>query len=222
METDRGALVRTLVYGGVCGTACTSVSVDVRLEGATDRPDDEAKIVARVQRGDREAFGALVRGYAQRAYAVAYCVLQHREDAEDVVQESYIAALDAIDTFERGRPFAPWFLRIVLYRSMNARKARGVRERHSMAEVPDVGGGVAEMSGPERSEVRARFAAALEELPEQQRLVVQLADVDGYSSQDIGVMLDMPSGTVRWHLHGARAALRRVLAPLRAEGSTHE
>jgi RNA polymerase sigma-70 factor (ECF subfamily) len=134
------------------------------------------------------------------------------------VQESFVAALDAIDTFEPRRPFAPWFLRIVLYRSLNARKARAIHDRHSVSEAPDVAGGGTELSAPERSEIRARFAVALEELPEQQQLVVQLADVDGYSSRDIGVMLDMPSGTVRWHLHAARVALRLALAPLRGEG----
>ena len=170
-----------------------------------------------MRRGEREAFGALVRRYAQRAYSVAYRVLRQREDAEDVVQESFVAALDAIDTFEGGRPFAPWFLRIVLYRSLNARKARVVREQHSMGELSEGAGGEAEMSAAERSEIRTRFVAALAELPEQQRIVVQLADVDGYSSKDIGVMLDMPRGTVRWHLHVARAALRRALAPLRRE-----
>jgi RNA polymerase sigma-70 factor (ECF subfamily) len=193
------------------------VSVDVRLEGPTDRPNDEAEIVARVQRGEREAFGALVRSYAQRAYAVAFRVLRHREDAEDIVQESFIAALDAIDTFELGRPFAPWLLRIVMYRSINARKARSARERHLGSES-GVGAGATVsggLSAPERSEIRSKFAEALDGLPEQQRLVVQLADVDGYSSQEIGEMLDMPSGTVRWHLHAARAVLRRTLAPLR-------
>jgi RNA polymerase sigma-70 factor, ECF subfamily len=177
-------------------------------------PGEEAEIVARVQRGDREAFSILVRSHARRAYAVAYRVLRQHEDTEDVVQESFLAALDGIDRCKPGRPFGPWFLRIVMYRSINARRTRAVRER-PVAEQVDVTD--ATLSAPERGEIRSRFKAALAQLSEAQRLVVQLADVDGYSSQDIGAMLDMPRGTVRWHLHAARAALRRLLAPLRGE-----
>jgi RNA polymerase sigma-70 factor, ECF subfamily len=208
---------RRLRHQHAAGIARHGDSLPGTHERDMDRPDDEGEIVARVQRGEREAFGVLMRRHAQRAYAVAYRVLRHNEDAEDVVQESFVAALDGIDTFEIGRPFAPWLLRIVMYRSINARRSRMSRERHVLAEPADAASGVGALTAPERSEIRTRFGEALRGLPEQQRLVVQLSDVDGYSSQEIGDMLDMPSGTVRWHLHTARTVLRRVLAPLRGE-----
>ena len=66
----------------------------------------------------------------------------------------------------------------------------------------------------ERSEIRQRFRTALDALPRQQRVIVELSDIDGRSSTEIGEMLDLPRGTVRWHLHQARKALRTTLADL--------
>jgi RNA polymerase sigma-70 factor (ECF subfamily) len=188
-------------------------------DGWPPSPQDEGELVARVQRGDRAAFDVLARRYARRAYEVAYRVLRHRQDAEDLVQDAFMAALDGIATFDTGRPFAPWFFRIVVNRSLNARKARAARERHLRpAELREddahaaVGGG-----DVERAEIRERFAAALARLPERQRLIVQLADVDERTSAEIGEMLHLPSGTVRWHLHQARRVLREALAPLKRQ-----
>lgn len=177
--------------------------------------EEEAAIIARVQRGDREAFGVLVRRYSQRAYAVAYRVMRHSEDAQDLVQDAFVAALDGIATFDTARPFGPWLMRIVTYRGINARKSRSVRERHvRVAPVEDADAAVAAPDA-ERAEIRERFAAALGALPDRQRTVVQLADVDGHTSQEIGRMLGISDGTVRWHLHTARATLRAALAPFR-------
>jgi RNA polymerase sigma-70 factor (ECF subfamily) len=66
----------------------------------------------------------------------------------------------------------------------------------------------------ERAEIRERFQHALAALPQHQRLIVELSDIDGRSSTEIGEMLDLPRGTVRWHLHQARKALRIALAAL--------
>jgi RNA polymerase sigma-70 factor (ECF subfamily) len=176
---------------------------------------EEAAIIARVQRGDREAFGVLVRRYSPRAYAVAYRVMRHSEDAQDLVQDAFVAALDGIATFDLARPFGPWLTRIVTYRGINARKSRSARERHvRVAPVEDADAAVAPPDA-ERAEIRERFAVALGALPDRQRTVVQLADVDGHTSQEIGRMLGISDGTVRWHLHTARATLRAALAPFR-------
>ena len=176
---------------------------------------EEAAIIARVQRGDREAFGALVRRYSARAYAVAYRVMRHSEDAQDLVQDAFVAALDGIASFDTTRPFGPWLMRIVTYRGINARKSRTVRERHLRVAPVDDGDAAVAATNPERAEIRERFAAALAALPDRQRTVVQLADVDGHTSQEIGRMLGISDGTVRWHLHTARATLRTALAPFR-------
>lgn len=180
-------------------------------------PDDEQAcertLIVRVQRGDLDAFDVLARRYARRAFAVAYRILQHAQDAEDVVQDAFIAALDGLASFDTTRPFAPWFLRIVANRALNAASARSTRERH-VAVMRLWNDEAAAMDGDpaERSEIREYFRQALATLPRQQRLIVELSDVDGHSSTEIGEMLDLPRGTVRWHLHQARRTLRRALA----------
>lgn len=184
--------------------------------------EEETALVRRVQGGDRDAFNALSRAHARRAFAIAYRILRHQQDAEDLVQDAFIAALTAIDTFDATRPFGPWFNRIVANRALNAVTARSTRERHAGApglgytETERLEGSTDLGADAERTEVRERFERALADLTEPQRIVVQLSDVDGYSSIEIGDLLGMPPGTVRWHLHQGRSKLRLALANLRS------
>ncbi len=178
-------------------------------------PDDEQRLVVRVQQGDRDAFDELARRYARRAFAIAYRILRHTHDAEDLVQDAFIAALDAIHSFDPARPFAPWFFKIVVNRALNAANARSTRERYVTVIHLWNNDAVALDGDPaERSEIRTRFQSAIEALPRHQRLIVELSDIDGRSSTEIGEMLDLPRGTVRWHLHQARKTLRVALATL--------
>lgn len=189
-----------------------------RDAGDAPSPDEERALVARVRAGDAAAFDVLVRRHLRRAYAIAYRVLLHREDAEDLVQDAFMTALERIEMFDTRRPFAPWLNRIVLNRALNARKARALRRAEPVPgsvsdtrAAPDV--------DAERAEVRDRFAAALERLPERQRLVVRLIDGEGLDSAAVAAMLDVTPGTVRWYLHQARIALRAALAPLHGDDS---
>ena len=178
-------------------------------------PDDELELVLRIQRGDRAAFDELARRYARRAFAIAYRILRQTQDAEDLVQDAFIAALDAIDSFDSTRPFGPWFFKIVVNRSLNAASARSTRERHvSVIHLWNHDAGHVDFDPAERSEIRTRFQAAIAMLPRHQRLIVELSDVDGRSSTEISEMLDLPRGTVRWHLHQARKTLRETLGLL--------
>jgi RNA polymerase sigma-70 factor, ECF subfamily len=192
-------------FGGVGGAAAVP-----------DEPrDDERDLVVRVQHGDREAFDELARRHARRAFAIAYRILRHTQDAEDLVQDAFIAALDRIGTFDPTRPFAPWFFKIVVNRALNAASARSTRERHvTVTYLWNSDAAAVEFDPAERSEIRHRFQKALDALPQQQRVIVELSDVDGRSSTEIGEMLDLPRGTVRWHLHQARKTLRAALADL--------
>ena len=110
-----------------------------------------------------------------------------------------MTALQRIDSFEEGRPFGPWFFRILVNRGLNARKRRALR---ATDVIPD--GTATALCSPdrdaERGELRDRLRAAMERLPERQRVIVQLFELEG---------------TVRWHLHEARRALRADLAPYR-------
>ena len=191
------------MVGGFGGTAAVP----------NEEPDDERGLVFRVQQGERDAFDELARRYARRAFAIAYRILRHTQDAEDLVQDAFIAALDAIGSFDADRRFAPWFFRIVVNRALNASSARSTRERHvTVTNLWNNDAGAVDFDPAERSEIRHRFQQALAALPRQQRLIVELSDIDGRSSTEIGEMLDLPRGTVRWHLHEARKTLRSALA----------
>jgi RNA polymerase sigma-70 factor (ECF subfamily) len=174
----------------------------------------ETELVRRVQGGDAEASDTLVRQFLPRAFAVAYRVLGHREDAEDVVQEAFVAALRGIDRFELGRPFAPWLYRIVVNRAISARRGRTLRLTETLGDDAASAAG-SPLADTLRGEVRERFMAALARLPERQRLSVEWHDVDGLTADEIGALLGISGGTVRWYLHQARQVLRQALAPLR-------
>ncbi len=193
-------------------TAASALPVDIApARAAAAAVDDEPALVERVRRGDPAAFDALVTRYMRRAFAVAYRLLGNREDAEDLVQETFMAVLQKIDRFERGRPFSPWFFRILVNRGLNARKARAVR---ATDEIPDhaATAGASPERHAERTELQARLRRAMEALPERQRVIVQLFELEGFGGPEIAEILEISDGTVRWHLHEARKALRQALA----------
>ncbi len=172
---------------------------------------DDAALVTRARAGELDAFDVLVLHYMDRAYAVALRLMRQREDAEDLVQDAFVQALQMLDRFDAGRPFGPWFFRILVNRGLNLRRSRKVRTTEEMpADVPAAEDTPARLF--ERSELRERLCAAIEELPERERLVVELFELEGFDSAQIADILEMPRGTVRWHLHEARRTLRRQLA----------
>jgi RNA polymerase sigma-70 factor, ECF subfamily len=192
------------------GDATPSGSEDPAGEPDGERAPSDADLVDAARGGDTQAFDALVRRYMRRAFAVAYRLLGRRPDAEDALQDAFVAALTKLDTFDRQRPFGPWLLRIVANRSINLRKGLAVRRTE-----PIPAGVASRAASPleeaERSEVRAELQRALAQLPEQQRWILELFELDGFTGPEIAEMLDLPAGTVRWHLHQARHRLRAVL-----------
>jgi RNA polymerase sigma-70 factor (ECF subfamily) len=197
-----------------------SVSLSVSANAPAERPETperlaaaerDGALVARARAGDGAAFDVLVRTYMEQAFRVAFRVVGHREDAEDLVQEAFMAAHQYLDSFEMGRPFGPWLVRIVLNRGSNLRRSR-VR-RSTEPEVDGVSEAPSALLESERSDTGKILQKALDTLSERQRMIVTLFDVDGLTSSEIGEMMDLAPGTVRWHLHEARQHLRNVLAP---------
>jgi RNA polymerase sigma-70 factor, ECF subfamily len=184
--------------------------------GAAQAAVQDALLLERVRRGDEAAASELVRRHMGRAFSIAFRILEHREDAEDVVQESFMRAFERLDTLERARPFHPWFHRIVVNQALNYRRGRSVRRTEQIpVNAPSTAPSPA--ADAERAELRSRLREAAELLPERQRLIVQLFDLEGLASGEIGEILGMAEGTVRWHLHQARRVLREALEPLKKE-----
>lgn len=179
----------------------------------TDDFDHERELLERIRAGERDAFGELVGRYVSRAMALAMRLLRHRQDAEDLVQDAFLSALQHIDSFDLSRPFWPWLSRIIVNRGLDVAAARTSRATYALDEdVRDNRPSPAEVM--ERGEVRERFSRTLAALPERRRLVVQLFEVDGFSVAEIAKLLDSSPATIRWHLHVARRQLRNALGPL--------
>jgi RNA polymerase sigma-70 factor, ECF subfamily len=172
----------------------------------------EAALVERVKAGDPAAFDRLVREHMRRAFSVAYRLLGHREDAEDLVQEAFIVSLEKIETHQAGRAFGPWFYRILVNRGLNARKSRALRRTEALPEEAPAGE-LSPLRHAEQAQLREKLRIALDGLPDRQRQVIELFELEGFSGREIAEIMDLPDGTVRWHIHQARKALQDALAP---------
>jgi len=137
-------------------------------------------------------------------------LLRHREDAEDLVQDAFLSALQHIESFDLSRPFWPWLSRIIVNRGLDLAASRSARSTDFLAEsVSDARPTPAESA--ERGEIRDEFQRTLVELPARRRLVVQLFEVDGFSVAEIAKLLNWTGSKVKVRAHRARAHLRRVL-----------
>lgn len=168
----------------------------------------DAVLVGRALEGDARAFETLVRRYGRAAFGVAVAVVKEPADAEDVVQDAFIRALERLEDCRDPSKFGAWFLRIVRNRAHSVRRYLGVREAAPLDAVPTASDRPGPHREAERSELRADLLAALSELKEVQRQVVLLHDMEGWKHREIGELLDLPEGTVRAHLFHARRALR--------------
>ena len=175
----------------------------------SDALHDEPGLVDRVRVGDSEAFAVLVERYAEQAFAVAYGFLQHPEDAEDLVQDAFIRALERIDTLRPGSAFGAWFYRLVVNSALNRR--RYLARRRTYTIPPDARGSSDPAGSANRAELRRRLAVALRSLPDELEMVVVLHDLEGFTHPEIGEMMGIPEGTSRSHLFRARRMLRDSL-----------
>lgn len=168
-------------------------------------------LVTRAKAGDGEAFEALVRLHLRAAYTVALGVTNDPADAEDVVQDSFVAALERIEDCHDPDRFSGWLMSIVRNRALNLRRSQAVRTTSPLEDVVSA----ASTSNPEsdaaRTLLRDDLTAALGELTETQRSVVLLHDLEGYKHREIGATLGISEGASRFHLSTARAILRAKL-----------
>ena len=165
-------------------------------------------LVRRAQAGDSQAFGALVGRYMRAAYAVSLSVTGRHDDAEDAAQEGLIVALERLDDCRAPDRFAGWLLTIVRNRARNLVRREVLRDTDAVPETAAARGRTPEKAA-EHAELQERLGTALRRLPEVQRKIVLLHDLEGWRHREIAEHLGMPSGTVRSHLHFARKSLRR-------------
>lgn len=173
--------------------------------------ETDAALVLRVRAGSRDAAGCLAERYLRAARAVALSVVRDVDLAEDVCQDAFVYAMSRIDECRDPARFGGWLLTIVRNRGRNCIRARGAaRAAHAEAAFADESRTAPDPSA-EQIEARERLLAALGLLSEVRRSVLLLHDLEGWTHDEIAGLLDLPSGTVRSHLHYARKRVRTLL-----------
>ncbi len=188
----------------------------------------DGELVERARKGDRDAFRELVERYQRKIATLALGMLRNREDALDVVQETFTKAFQSLDRFKGDAGFYTWTYRIAVNLCIDHQR----REAKMPLATPDphesgdravdpvallVDG--AEQGDPFQrtldSEIAHKLSAAIAELTPEHRAVILLREVDGLSYEEISRVLDCPKGTVMSRLHYARRQLQERLRALR-------
>lgn len=168
--------------------------------------------------GDADAYSTLVERYGGRVYNIALRITNDRDAANDCAQEAFIRAYRALHQYDPGLPFGPWLYRIATNASLNHVQRwhaheTAVEEFPESSEEPE--------EGPEATALRreelAEVVSAMEELPAAYRAALTLRHMQQLSYQEVADALGIPLGTVKTHLHRARAALKARMAARRKE-----
>jgi RNA polymerase sigma-70 factor (ECF subfamily) len=191
----------------------------------TDRPqpNDDALLAQRIRSGDREALGELYDRYASVALATALRVVVDREQAEDLVHDTFVAVWQKIDRFDQARgSLRAWLLTIVRNRAIDrlraARPTLGVDEADEQSLLrtganPTWEAAIARLSA-------AELRLALDGLPAEQRQAIELAYFGGNTYREIAVLTNVPLGTANGRLRLALAKLREALRQTDAAPAT--
>jgi RNA polymerase sigma-70 factor, ECF subfamily len=165
---------------------------------------DERARVRGAQRGSVSDLEALYRTHWPRAYRAAYLVTHDAAAAEDIAQEAFLAAIRALDTFDRRRPFGPWLHRIVVNRAIDWTRARKLRAEVELTEsLP---------AAPERPRApREDVVAALARLAPEHRAVIVMRHLLEFTPGEIAEALGLPRGTVNSRLRRGLDALQEEL-----------
>jgi RNA polymerase sigma-70 factor (ECF subfamily) len=173
---------------------------------------------------DQAQFADLTMEYMGSLYSAALRMTRNPADAEDLVQETYLKAYRAFGSFKEGTNLKAWLYRILTNTFINSYRAR--KRRPEQTDIDDVEdlylyrrlGGLEAVSAGRSAEeevlehfTESEVKAAVEALPEQFRMAVLLADVEGFSYKEIAEILDIPIGTVMSRLHRGRKALQKTL-----------
>ena len=185
----------------------------------TEFPDEE--LIRRTLGGNEEAFRELVERYKSRAFSVAVGIVGNRDDALDVVQESFVKTYYRLKEFRFGSNFYTWFYRLLVNQAIDRWRKTG-----RSAEVPFDEGWLSEETTPPdaftspatpeellmRRELGELLQNAIAALPEHHRAVILLREVEGMPYEDIAKAMGCSVGTVMSRLHYAREKLKSALS----------
>jgi len=195
-------------------------------EAKTRAPSPEAaaerKLVEQARRGDLDAYDQLVRRYQERIYSTIYHMTANHEDANDLVQETFIKAFAALKSFKGGSSFYTWIYRIAVNKTINFLKQRSHRQGMSLNDLdcnaendPDLVALISHQT-PRRdaalAELQKKLNEAMAKLSHEHRMVVTLHDIQGMPHEEIAHIMDCNIGTVRSRLFYARQQLQGLLS----------
>jgi len=183
----------------------------------------EKQIIIKAQKGDRNSFNKLVKNYYQKGFAVAFRYTYNSNDAEDLLQDAFLKAYKNIDSFDTNKDFGPWFFKILVNSCINfLRKKKIKRTLFSFKEdYKEIGIDIEQTQeysigdNPEKNtmngELSVKIWNAINKLPEKQRSAVILADIEGFSYEEISQILKCPLGSVMSRLYYGRLKLKDYL-----------
>lgn len=180
-----------------------------------DSTDEE--LVSLVQKGNASSFDILVERYQRKIYALILGMVHHQEDAWDLAQEVFLKAYQALKGFNRHSQFYTWLYRIAINHTIDfKRKKKGDPLGFSEEEITDR---IADLSDPPdiramTNELKGKLHQALTMLPEDQRTVVVLREINELSYQEIAQIVQCSKGTVMSRLYYGRKKLQAVLNDL--------
>jgi RNA polymerase sigma-70 factor (ECF subfamily) len=180
-------------------------------------------VVARVKAGDHEAFRHLVERHSRSVFRLAYRLTGHEQDAEDVVQETFLRAFRQIRRFEARSSFATWLYRITVNCSHDLLRQRPRAGTRPSLDDPELGltAGLADGSvsaDPLRElasrRIDERVRSAMRELSDQERSAFVMRHFEGLSIDEIGRALDLKTSAAKHSVFRAVQKLRRALDPV--------
>lgn len=181
----------------------------------------DRELVDRAREGDAGAFGHLVRRHQQRIYRLALHVLRDKAEAEDVTQEAFIRAYQALPRFDgRSEPYT-WFYRIAINLSLNTIRSRKTQRTTSTEDDPRIEAVMTERrpsakadppGDASRKQLYMALCECIDALSETLRTTLILVCVDGRSHEEAAAILDAPEGTIAWRVHEARRKLRESMS----------
>lgn len=181
----------------------------------------DTEIIKKCQQGDLDSFDTLVSRYSERAYAVAFSVMGNSHDAGDMTQEAFIKVFRNISKFNFQSSFNTWLHRIVKNVCIDELRKRkkgtiisldasiSSEDGEFTMQIPDESPGIQEIL--EKQESREFLWKALDELKENHRLVLVLADIKGYDYTEVADMIGIPVGTVKSRISRARIKLADII-----------
>ena len=190
------------------------------------KPTDR-ELVEQTKAGDSHAFGLLVRRHQRRIFRLAFHLVRSGAEAEDVMQETFVRAYQAIGRFDgRSEPFT-WLYRIAVNLSLNTLRSRKVTRDSSSTDDPRIEALLRETrpshgrdpaAASQEKQLAAALCEGIDTLSDTLRTTLILVCIDGLAHDDASKVLGCPEGTVAWRVHEARRKLREYLATRGFEG----